>query len=92
MKIKKGMMVRLSQTLSHTKRLWGLNDHMMAMKGTIREVKNIKSMASSRTGDYSTCIYLKDNRGSEWTFSGRDLSIPKLSPPVDPVMFDPKNL
>lgn len=92
MKIEKGMMVRISKTLSHTKKLWGLNEHMIKMQGTVKMVRYVNSKTSGKTGDYSNCIYIADDHGSEWSFSGKDLTIPKLATPIDPVMFDPKNL
>lgn len=92
MKIKKGMMVRISKTLTHTKRLWGLNEHMRKMQGTIRKVIHINSITSGKTGEYSNCIYIADDHGNEWSFSERDLTIPKETPPAKPVMFDPKNI
>jgi len=94
MELKKGMTIHVADDLSTTKRLWGMNDHMRNMKGTIRKVHRIAERISSRTGSWSTCIYIKDEQHNEWAFALANIVMIDSKPksPQKPILFDIKHI
>lgn len=92
MNIKSGSEVRIADNLSKTKSAFGMNDHMLRMRGTIRTVSYITRGLATRKGNTADGVYIPDDNGNNWTFLKEDLTVAKLTPPIPPVVFDPKNI
>jgi len=80
---KKGMMVRVAESIPLTKKHYTANDQMYEMTGKIFKIDHLNQ---SRNGGY--IIY----DCYRYVFRLEELHILTESKPIPPVMFDPKSL
>jgi hypothetical protein len=80
-KIRKGMMIRISDNIDATIRQWGNAKQKELMKGKIYKV-----IYSDRTS-----IDIRDD-SKAYAFEKCDVKPIESTPPIPPVLFDPKNL
>jgi hypothetical protein len=80
--IKKGMHIRISQSLKVSKQRWGLVSGMVEMTDTICTVENVDR----------TAAYVRNRDGRGYWFAPEDLTPVALTKKPSPVTFDPKNL
>jgi len=81
---KKGIRVRVSNDISATTKNYLSNNIMDRMRGKIFILENIHY---SKQGGI-----LKSKTGGSYVFDFIDLKIIKMTPPIEPVMFNPENI
>lgn len=83
--IKENMRVRVNNNLSRTESKWtfGGSDDMPNMKGKTYMVEHV--------GSTNRGVRIR-NGSNTWIFCPEDLSLPKETKPIPPVMFDPDDI
>lgn len=81
-KIKKGMIVCISDNIEASIKIWGGRKDKSSMKG-----KNYRVVYIDRTS-----VDVMHNNGKTYAFELNDITPALPTPPIPPAMFDPKNI